>query len=138
MKAEGTVATETTTPTSKGNPTLELARSRVSGVLMGAVFMIGAKPPGSGSPEMVSEAAALLIGYGLGGSGGNVAASSTPKKIAEFDGCPSLKDKALQKEQEAAHGHSHGTTDAIGSSKTKTAANGLGQTTQSKTPVNAA
>ncbi|KAJ4148201.1 hypothetical protein LMH87_002681 [Akanthomyces muscarius] len=74
----------------------------------------------------------------LGGSGGNVAASSTPKKIAEFDGCPSLKDKALQKEQEAAHGHSHGTTDAIGSSKTKTAANGLGQTTQSKTPVNAA
>ncbi len=77
----------------------------------------------------------------LGGSNNNLAASATPKKIAEFDGCPSLKDKALQKEQEAIHGQ-QGAAGARGidTSKTKqtTGANGLGQTTQAKTLVNGA
>lgn len=67
----------------------------------------------------------------LGGEGKNVQPSTTPRKIAEFDGCPNLKDKALQGEQEAVHG--------INKSKTKVtpASNGLDHSTnQAKMMVN--
>ncbi|TQV91120.1 allergen-like protein [Cordyceps javanica] len=79
--------------------------------------------------------------------------SSAPRKIAEFDGCPSLKDKALQKEQEAIHGAAGGSSGkdsaygldsaktkdsssyGVDSTKTKATNSGLGHTTQAKTVV---
>ncbi|KAM3509934.1 hypothetical protein MY11210_006124 [Beauveria gryllotalpidicola] len=68
-------------------------------------------------------------------------ASSAPRQIAEFDGCPSLKDKALQKEQEATHRGRALTDETLGGTAAgmrtqKMAGSGLGSsTTQGKTLV---
>ncbi|OAA72530.1 allergen [Cordyceps fumosorosea ARSEF 2679] len=83
----------------------------------------------------------------LASSGGQkLGASAEPRKIAEFDGCPSLKDKALQKEQEAIHGGGGGGglkdnkvafgTGGVESGKTKAVSNSVEHTTQAKTLVN--
>lgn len=61
----------------------------------------------------------------LGGQGkaqGDLKSTATPRKIAEFDGCPGLKDKSLESGKAAAiHGLPQGNT------KATSASNNLGQ-----------
>ncbi|KAM3455774.1 hypothetical protein MY3296_002192 [Beauveria thailandica] len=75
----------------------------------------------------------------LGSDRKNLAASA-PRQIAEFDGCPSLKDKALQKEHEAKHGGRALTDETmggagVGSKTQQTAGSGLGSNTTQAKPV---